>query len=81
MIYWYIKTYACVKRFNLDSDDYDGPSEDCPKVARHALVKLFGSENVDNILSRHKTDSGGGGTGKSFHRELAALSVTAMPEI
>ena len=81
IIYWYIKTDARVKSFNLDSDAYDGSSEHCAKAVRHALVKLFGPDNVDNILSGQITDSGGGGTGKSFHRELAALKLTAMPDI
>ena len=67
IISWYSKTDACVKSFNLDSDDSDGSSEDCAKAVRHALVKLFGLENVDNILSGQMTNSGGGGTGKSFH--------------
>ena len=51
IISWYSKTDARVKSFNIDSDDYDGSSEDCSKEVSHELVKLFGPENVDNILS------------------------------
>ena len=80
IISWYSKTDARVKSFNIDSDDYDGSSEDCAKAVRHALVKLFGPENIDNISSRQMTNSGGGVTGTQFHREIDALNVTAMPE-
>ena len=81
IISWYSKTDARVKSFNIDSDDYDGSSEDCAKAVRHALVKLFGPENVDNIFFVKTTYSGGGGTGKSFHSKIAALNVTAIPGI
>ena len=81
IIYWYSKTDDRVKSFNIDLDDSDGSSEDCAKAVRHALVKLFGPENVDNIFSGQMTDSGGGVTGKSVQRELAEINVTAMPDI
>ena len=64
IISWYIKTDTRVKSFNIGSDDYGGSSEDCAEAMRHVLVKLFGPDNVDSILSGKMTDSGGGGTGK-----------------
>ena len=60
----------------MDTDDSDGSSSDCANAIRHALIKIFGRDNVDFILQCQMTDSGGGGTGLSFHRTLQNQGIT-----
>ena len=77
IISWFSEPGQCVKYFNLDTDDCDGSSHDCARAVHHALEKLFGNDNASHILYGRTTDSGDGGTGLSFHRELADFLLTA----
>jgi hypothetical protein len=54
----------------------DGASTACAHAIQHALFHVFGGQ--DNILAipfGQATDSGGGGTGSSFHTELTKLGL------
>ena len=76
IISWYSTKSKRIKTFCLDTDDSDGSSSDCANAIRHALIKIFGRDNVDFILQGQMTDSGGGGTGLSFHRTLQNQGIT-----
>ena len=76
IISWYSTKSKRIKTFCLDTDDSDGSSSDCANAIRHALIKIFGRDNVDFILQGQMTDSGGGGTGLSFHRNLQNQGIT-----
>lgn len=80
LLSWYSRRDDRIKTFMIDTDDSDGHSDKCAMAIKHSLVKMFGEENVENILHGQMTDSGGGGTGNSFHRELSALSLTRSEE-
>ena len=79
---WWSKKHKTVKTFNLDTDDSDGKSADGAAAVKHALQRMFGSHNraTEGMITGQATDSGGGGTGQSFHRQLHALGLTAPVE-
>jgi hypothetical protein len=75
---WWSKLDKKIKTFNMDSKDTDGTSAACAHVIEHALLQLFGGQ--DNILAMlfgQATDSGGGGTGNSFYKELTKLGLSS----
>ena len=79
LLCWWCKADKTVKTFNLDANDTDGTSEKCAKAIRHALQKMFGTGdegNVSKVLYGQATDSGGGGTGYSFQKELTIQELT-----
>ena len=56
-------------------------SEGCAQAVRHALAKLVGEENAEGILFGQMTDSGGGGTGKSFRAGLMNQNVAVAIQL
>jgi hypothetical protein len=69
------------RTFNMDSNDTDGTSMACAHTIKHALSQLFGGEeNTLAILFGQATDSGGGGTGNSFFKELTKLGLLSASE-
>jgi Na+/glutamate symporter len=65
----------------MDSNDTDGTSMACAHAIGHALSQLFGwEENILAILFGQATDSGGGGTGNSFFKELTKLGLSSSAE-
>ena len=65
----------------MDSNDTDGTSMACAHAIQHALSQLFGGqENILAILFGQATDSGGGGTGNSFYKELTKLGLSSSAE-
>jgi hypothetical protein len=61
----------------MDSCDTDGSSEACAEAIRFALSQMFGEEYISNMLAGQATDSGGGGAGNSFYKELTKLNLTS----
>jgi hypothetical protein len=80
IIAYYSKKEQRVKTFNVDNDEVGGTSEDCATAIKHSMVKLFGEANAVSILWGQCTDSGGGGTGKSFFKALQDERLTVNPE-
>jgi hypothetical protein len=78
---WWSKLDKKIKTFNMDSNDTDGTSKACAHAIQHALSQLFGGQdNILAILVGQATDSGGGGTGNSFHKELTKLGLSSAVE-
>jgi hypothetical protein len=78
---WWSKLDKKIKTFNMDSNDTDGTSAVCAHAIEHSLLQLFGGQ--DNILAMlfgQATDSGGGGTGSSFYKELTKLGLLSAIE-
>eukprot|EP00978_Attheya_sp_CCMP212_P019092 scaffold53061_cov27-Attheya_sp.AAC.1 len=73
---WYSRAEQRVKTFNLDNDEVGGTSADCAKAIRHSLFKFFGENNARGALWGQCTDSGGGGTGKSFFKCMKDEGLT-----
>jgi len=67
---WYNKKEARVTTFNLDNDKVGGTSRDCALAIKHSLIAFYGEEDAKSSLWGQCTDSGGGGIGKSFSKEL-----------
>mgnify|MGYP002812481187 CR=1 FL=1 len=81
LLCWWCKAEKTVKTFNLDANDTDGTSEKCAKAIRHALLKMFGTnDNLAIVLHGQATDSGGGGTGYHFLKQLAIQQLTCELE-
>jgi hypothetical protein len=81
LLCWWSKTEKTVKTFNLEPKDTDGTSEKCAKAIRHALFKMFGGTHEDTlaaVLYGQATDSGGGGVGYSFRKELMLQGITCQ---
>jgi hypothetical protein len=78
---WWSTLDKKIKTFNMDSNDTDGTSKACAHAIQHALFQLFGGQdNILAILFGQATDSGGGGTGSSFHTELSKLGLSSATE-
>jgi hypothetical protein len=78
---WWSKLDKTIKTFNMDSNDTDGTSKACAVAIQHSLSQLFGgNENNEQMLWGQATDSGGGGTGNSFHAELTKLGLSCLVE-
>jgi hypothetical protein len=62
----------------MDSEDSDGRSTDCATVVLYSLQKFFGVIVVTTgIIQGQTTDSGGGGSGKSFFEALRQAGLCA----
>ncbi len=73
---WWSKLDKKTKTFKIDSDNMDRTSMACAHAIKHALSQLFGGEeNILAILFGQAPDSGGGGTGNSFYKELTKLGL------
>jgi hypothetical protein len=78
---WWSKLDKKIKTFNMDSNDTDGTSTACAHAIEHTLLQLFGGQdNILAILFGHATDSGGGGTGNLFYKELTKLGLWSAIE-
>jgi hypothetical protein len=74
LCWWSTLNKKIKKTFDMDSNDTDGRSKACAHAIQHALFQRFGEQdNILAILFGQATDSGGGGTGSSFHTELSKL--------
>jgi hypothetical protein len=78
---WYSKSQQKIKTFNLDCDYSESSSEGCSKGVLHSIQNFFGEGEYENCLFGQITDSGGGGTGRSFHKELRARELCCPPNI
>jgi hypothetical protein len=78
LLCWWCHAENTVKTFKLDANDTDGTRKKCAKAIWHVLQKMFrrGEENVSQVLYGQATDSGGGGTGVSFHNKLTKQGLT-----
>ena len=73
-----IGAYLCkktkrVRKFHLDADGAKGSSADAAEAIHHSLGKLEKIAGENRKLAGGMSDSGGGGTTDSLHRELRKL--------